>query len=157
MSANSRKPPQTRVELIPKIPSPDGPREKKLPPKFVIVAALTGDKPSDYATAKPVALTRENIANLGGLRPEIHDVVVTDKVLGEIRAEKLIFSKLPKEWPAQIVEQIPQLRAMKTLLEALFEVQRNPRLRRQLADWLANNPETSQVLKRLATEGTTKK
>ena len=132
-----------RVHIQGEVPNPQGPGVFDLPSKFVFLSDCLGDAATNYATAKPVKVTRENMARLAGLKPELRDLAVSyvDPITGapqRLAIPTLIFTRTPEHWPAAIIEQVERLRGLRTLLDALVEAKRNPRVLAQLNKWLAD-------------------
>jgi predicted component of type VI protein secretion system len=150
---------QERVSIA-LAPAPSsGNKPDEIPPKVGVVGIGLGDTPTRYGERLPLAVSRAD-TGIGKLKPSLTGVEVDDHFSGQPGAklliEKLIFDKTTEQWPALIVEQVAPLRNLKVVLDCLYEAQRNPRLRRQLGQWLNDNPRALDELKRLTGTAKTK-
>jgi predicted component of type VI protein secretion system len=103
----------------------------------------------DESDEKPKAITHENLPRLGD-RPVVADgVTVRLKVMGEqqdTQIANLHFTKSTSHWPAQIVEQVPEIAEMVKLRSVVRAVQQNPRLKKLFVAWLKENQDARALL-----------
>jgi hypothetical protein len=104
-----------------------------------VTADLLGASPSRFPAKGPVPLTRRNIGKLGGLRPRITGSI-PDLLSGRANSKidyAVTFSESTAYWAVTIVESVPTLKAVATILSALEESKRDPEVRRNVIGWLA--------------------
>jgi hypothetical protein len=114
---------------------------RDLPPTFFVLGP-NGDEPSNYGKARPVRLTKQNIAAHAGLVTVIKNISVTYQLPwapGEERT--LVIPRLQlkghtRTWPRQIVDQVESLKRLELTKEAFREAKNNLSVRDALSAWL---------------------
>lgn len=147
--------PNSPVEVFVREARSDGFDVDAIPPSFAKVGDFFGksnDGAADEADEKLTRVTAENVAKLCGREVAADGLSVTLRVMGkETKADvdRLRFTRGTAHWPAQIRDQVPQIERMVQLRQRLREVQKNPKLKRQLVVWLRANPAAKQLLDRI--------
>lgn len=153
--------PKERVNITYKASTGDGQEERELPLKILAVGNYTG-KEDDRAVEerKPLSIDKDNFNAVMSEHDLGVDVQVKDQLSGDEDAElavSLKFETLKDFRPDQIAEQVPELRKLLQLREALTALKgplgNIPAFRRKLQDMLGDDSARDQLMNELGLGG----
>ena len=143
------KRPERKVDLKAPLPTADGLDLIRLPLREDAIGEYEGDAPANMATARYRILTRDNLKNLGGMRPLLRNLTVKSYLSERdtMTVPRLTFARDPQEWVDELIRQVPELALIRDLLAALDEVEADPAFLDAVGKWLrpadAVSPETN--------------
>lgn len=140
--------PKERVNIVYK-PATDGQEEVELPLKILAIGDYTGRRDArPVEDRKPINIDKDNFTEVMEKHELAIDMTVPDRLSGEEGGEMAVslqFRSLKDFTPEGVVEQVPELRKLLELRNALVALKgplgNRPAFRRQLEQLLLNDPE----------------